>query len=62
MSLTRQQIQSALELAVRKARRNDAGHPASYIPQLARVPLEAASVPLIPHLIPHLCVTETDAP
>jgi len=47
MSFTRDQIQAALDTAVQKARRNDAGHPADYIPQLARVPLEATSAAVL---------------
>jgi glutaminase len=37
------QVQAALEGAVRKARRNDAGQPADYIPQLAGVDVDATS-------------------
>ena len=33
-------IQSVLDTAVEKARRNHAGAPAAYIPELANVPLE----------------------
>jgi glutaminase len=36
-------IQEALELAVEKSRRNREGEPASYIPELASVPLEQTS-------------------
>ncbi len=36
-------IQTALDDAVAKARRNDQGAPADYIPELARVPLERTS-------------------
>jgi len=38
-----EQIQTVLDAAVDKARRNVAGQPADYIPELARVPLEATS-------------------
>jgi glutaminase len=41
------QIQSALEAAIEKARRNRAGAVASYIPELASVPLEATSAAVI---------------
>src|SRR5204862_5072539 len=40
---TPEQIQRALDLAVQKARRNDAGQPADYIPELARMPVDATS-------------------
>lgn len=43
VSFTVEKIQSAVDVAVRKARRNDAGQPADYIPQLARVPVDATS-------------------
>jgi glutaminase len=43
MSPTREEIQETLELAVEKARRNTAGTPADYIPELANAPLEATS-------------------
>jgi glutaminase len=38
-----QRIQVVLDAAVEKARRNQEGAPASYIPELARVPLEVTS-------------------
>lgn len=38
-----QRIQSVLDAAIEKARRNHAGQPAGYIPELASVPLEATS-------------------
>jgi glutaminase len=40
---TKEAIQAALTSAVEKARRNKEGEPATYIPELARVPLEATS-------------------
>jgi glutaminase len=39
-------IQSVLDLAVQKARRNHEGEPARYIPELAEVPLETTSAAL----------------
>jgi glutaminase len=47
MSLSISRVQAALEEAVRKARRNDAGQPADYIPQLARVDAEATSAAVL---------------
>jgi glutaminase len=41
------QIQSALDEAVEKARRNVAGAPARYIPELANVPLETTSAGIV---------------
>jgi glutaminase len=42
-----ERIQSALNNAVEKARRNHAGQPADYIPELAHVPLERTSAAVL---------------
>src|SRR5438045_1172461 len=40
-------IQDCLDVAVEKARRNREGEPASYIPELASVPLERTSAAIV---------------
>ena len=52
-------IQAILDFALKKARRNSAGEPASYIPQLASVPLENTSAAI--KLINGDCLVAGDA-
>ncbi|HEY6077398.1 MAG TPA: glutaminase A [Polyangiaceae bacterium] len=54
-----EQIQSVLDGAVEKSRRNHAGAPANYIPELANVPLERTSAAVM--LTSGECLTAGDA-